>query len=249
MARCSGGLHCRAQRVQALIHFASRKALDIQGLGDKLIEAVVERELVRDPADLFRLTVDEWAALPRMAEKSAQNVVDALEKAKATTLPRFIYALGVREVGAVSAALLASSFGSLENLLKADEAALQAIDGIGPVMAEYIVHFFADDENRDVIQSLRDVGVHWPDVVVEQRDDLLLAGKTVVLTGTLPTLSRDEAKAKLEALGAKVTGSVSKKTDYVLAGEAAGSKLTKAEALGVAVIDEAQLQEWVNEHG
>lgn len=249
VARCSGGLHCRAQRVQALIHFASRKALDIQGLGDKLIEAVVERELVRDPADLFRLSVEDWATLPRMGEKSAQNVVDALEKAKKTTLPRFIYALGVREVGSVSATLLASSFGSLEKLLAADEVALQAIDGIGPVMAQYIVHFFADAENRDVIQALREVGVHWPDVVVEQRDDLPLVGKTVVLTGTLPTLSRDEAKAKLEALGAKVTGSVSKKTDYLLAGEAAGSKLAKAEALGVAIIDEAQLQEWVNEHG
>lgn len=243
VARCSGGLHCRAQRVQALIHFASRKALDIQGLGDKLIEAVVEREYVHDPADLFHLSCDDWAALPRMAAKSAQNVVDALNNAKATTLARFIYALGIREVGAVSAALLAESFGNLDALIAADSERLQSIDGIGPVMAEYIVHFFADDANRAVINRLQAVGVHWPDIDIHTvaHAPLPLSGKTIVITGTLPTLSRDQAKAQLEALGAKVTGSVSKKTDYLLAGEAAGSKRDKAEQLGITIVDEAWL--------
>ena len=249
VARCSGGLHCQAQRVQALIHFASRKALDIQGLGDKLIEQVVANGSVQSPADLFRLTLDDWSALPRMASKSAQNVLDALNAAKETTLSRFIYALGIREVGNVSAELLARHYHELPALLAADEEDLQAIDGIGPVMAQYIRHFFLDDANRAVIADLQAAGVHWPAVKAPVVNaDSPLAGKTVVITGTLPTMSRDTAAAHVAALGGKTSSAVSKKTDYVLAGDKAGSKLTKAQELGVAIIDEAQLLAWLDEH-
>ena len=249
VARCSGGLHCQAQRVQALIHFASRKALDIQGLGDKLIEQVVANGSVQSPADLFRLTLDDWSALPRMASKSAQNVLDALNAAKETTLSRFIYALGIREVGNVSAELLARHYHELPALLAADEEDLQAIDGIGPVMAQYIRHFFLDDANRAVIADLQAAGVHWPAVEAPVVNaDSPLAGKTVVITGTLPTMSRDTAAAHVAALGGKTSSAVSKKTDYVLAGDKAGSKLTKAQELGVAIIDEAQLLAWLDEH-
>ena len=249
VARCSGGLHCQAQRVQALIHFASRKALDIQGLGDKLIEQVVANGSVQSPADLFRLTLDDWSALPRMASKSAQNVLDALNAAKETTLSRFIYALGIREVGNVSAELLARHYRELPALLAADEEDLQAIDGIGPVMAQYIRHFFLDDANRAVIADLQAAGVHWPAVEAPVVNaDSPLAGKTVVITGTLPTMSRDTAAAHVAALGGKTSSAVSKKTDYLLAGDKAGSKLTKAQELGVAIIDEAQLLAWLDEH-
>ena len=249
VARCSGGLHCQAQRVQALIHFASRKALDIQGLGDKLIEQVVANGSVQSPADLFRLTLDDWSALPRMASKSAQNVLDALNAAKETTLSRFIYALGIREVGNVSAELLARHYRELPALLAADEEDLQAIDGIGPVMAQYIRHFFLDEANRAVIADLQAAGVHWPAVEAPVVNaDSPLAGKTVVITGTLPTISRDTAAAHVAALGGKTSSAVSKKTDYVLAGDKAGSKLTKAQELGVAIIDEAQLLAWLGEH-
>ena len=249
VARCSGGLHCQAQRVQALIHFASRKALDIQGLGDKLIEQVVANGSAQSPADLFRLTLDDWSALPRMASKSAQNVLDALNAAKETTLSRFIYALGIREVGNVSAELLARHYRELPALLAADEEDLQAIDGIGPVMAEYIRHFFLDEANRAVIADLQAAGVHWPAVEAPVVNaDSPLAGKTVVITGTLPTMSRDTSAAHVTALGGKTSSAVSKKTDYLLAGDKAGSKLTKAQELGVAIIDEAQLLAWLGEH-
>ena len=249
VARCSGGLHCQAQRVQALIHFASRKALDIQGLGDKLIEQVVANGSVQSPTDLFRLTLDDWSALPRMASKSAQNVLDALNAAKETTLSRFIYALGIREVGNVSAELLARHYRKLPALLAADEEDLQAIDGIGPVMAQYIRHFFLDEANRAVIADLQAAGVHWPAVEAPVVNaDSPLAGKTVVITGTLPTMSRDTAAAHVTALGGKTSSAVSKKTDYLLAGDKAGSKLTKAQELGVAIIDEAQLLVWLDEH-
>ena len=249
VARCSGGLHCQAQRVQALIHFASRKALDIQGLGDKLIEQVVANGSVQSPADLFRLTLDDWSALPRMASKSAQNVLDALNAAKETTLSRFIYALGIREVGNVSADLLARHYRELPALLAADEEDLQAIDGIGPVMAQYIRHFFLDEANRAVIADLQAAGVHWPAVEAPVVNaDSPLAGKTVVITGTLPTMSRDTAAAHIVALGGKTGSAVSKKTNYLLAGDKAGSKLTKAQELGVAIIDEAQLLAWLGEH-
>ena len=246
VARCSGGLHCRAQRAQALIHFASRKALDIQGLGDKLIEQLVRDDRLHSPADLFALTLEDWAALPRMAEKSAQNILAALEAAKSTTLARFIYALGIREVGNVSAELLARHYRELPALMAASEEDLQAIDGIGPVMAQYIRHFFLDDANRAVIAALQAAGIHWP--VVEApviAADSPLAGKTVVITGTLPTMSRDEAAAHIARLGGKTASAVSKKTDYLLAGDKAGSKLEKAQALGVAIIDEAQLLAWL----
>ena len=246
VARCSGGLHCRAQRVQALIHFASRKALDIQGLGDKLIEQLVQDGRVHSPADLFALTLADWAALPRMAEKSAQNILAALEAAKATTLPRFIYALGIREVGNVSADLLARHYRELPALMAAGEEDLQAIDGIGPVMAQYIRHFFMDDANRAVIAALQAAGIHWPLVEAPVvAADSPLAGKTVVITGTLPTMSRDEAAAHIARLGGKTASAVSKKTDYLLAGDKAGSKLEKAQTLGVAIIDEAQLKAWL----
>ena len=246
VARCSGGLHCRAQRAQALIHFASRKALDIQGLGDKLIEQLVRDDRLHSPADLFALTLEDWAALPRMAEKSAQNILAALEAAKSTTLARFIYALGIREVGNVSADLLARHYRELPALMAASEEDLQAIDGIGPVMAQYIRHFFLDDANRAVIAALQAAGIHWP--VVEApviAADSPLAGKTVVITGTLPTMTRDEAAAHIARLGGKTSSAVSKKTDYLLAGDKAGSKLEKAQALGVAIIDEAQLLTWL----
>ena len=246
VARCSGGLHCRAQRAQALIHFASRKALDIQGLGDKLIEQLVRDDRLHSPADLFALTLADWAALPRMAEKSAQNILAALEAAKSTTLARFIYALGIREVGNVSADLLARHYRELPALMAASEEDLQAIDGIGPVMAQYIRHFFLDDANRAVIAALQAAGIHWP--VVEApviAADSPLAGKTVVITGTLPTMTRDEAAAHVARLGGKTSSAVSKKTDYLLAGDKAGSKLEKAQALGIAIIDEAQLKAWL----
>ena len=246
VARCSGGLHCTAQRVQALIHFASRKALDIQGLGDKLIEQVVENGRVQSPADLFALSVGDWASLPRMAEKSAQNVIAALQTAKATTFARFIYALGIREVGAVSAELLANHYRELPALLAADEDDLQNIDGIGPVMAAYIRHFFLDEANLAVIAALQSQGIHWQTPAARIiAEDSPLAGKTVVITGTLPSMSRDEAAAHIQSLGGKVSGSVSKKTDYLLAGDKAGSKLDKAQTLGIAIIDEAQLQQWL----
>ena len=246
VARCSGGLHCRAQRVQALIHFASRKALDIQGLGDKLIEQLVQDGRVHSPADLFALTLADWAALPRMAEKSAQNILAALEAAKATTLPRFIYALGIREVGNVSADLLARHYRELPALMAAGEADLQAIDGIGPVMAQYIRHFFMDDANRAVIAALQAAGIHWPTMEAPVvAADSPLAGKTVVITGTLPTMTRDEAAAHVARLGGKTASAVSKKTDYLLAGDKVGSKLEKAQSLGVAIIDEAQLKAWL----
>lgn len=246
VARCSGGLHCKAQRVQALIHFASRKAMDIQGLGDKLIEQVVENGSVHSPADLFKLSLADWAALPRMAEKSAQNVMNALETAKQTTLARFIYALGIREVGQVSANLLAQHFRRLPELIQADETQLQAIDGIGPVMAQYIRHFFLDDANLAVMEDLQAQGIMWQDIEAQEAvSDSPVSGKTIVMTGTLARFTREEAKAALEKLGAKISGSLSAKTDYLLAGEKAGSKLNKAQNLGVAIVDETQLLSWL----
>ena len=201
---------------------------------------------MHSPADLFALTLADWAALPRMAEKSAQNILAALEAAKATTLPRFIYALGIREVGNVSADLLARHYRELPALLSAGEEDLQAIDGIGPVMAQYIRHFFMDDANRAVIAALQAAGIHWPAVEAPVvAADSPLAGKTVVITGTLPTMTRDEAAAHVARLGGKTSSAVSKKTDYLLAGDKAGSKLEKAQLLGVAIIDEAQLKAWL----
>jgi DNA ligase (NAD+) len=243
VARCSGGLVCPAQRKQALLHFASRRAMDIEGLGDKLVEQLVEAGIVRTPADVYTLGLAKLAALERMAEKSAANVLAAIERSKRTTLARFVFALGIRHVGEATARDLARHFGSLDALMAADEAALLDVTDVGPVLAESIARFFAEGHNREVIDALRAAGVHW-DEHAPQRGTASgpLAGKTVVLTGSLPTLSRDEAKALVEAAGGKAAGSVSKKTDYVVAGADAGSKLERARELGVPVLDEAALR-------
>ncbi|MEE3215799.1 MAG: NAD-dependent DNA ligase LigA [Pseudomonadota bacterium] len=242
VARCSGGLYRAAQRKEALKHFASRRALDIDGLGVKLIEALVDRDMVKTPADLFSLTTPELAGLPRMAEKSATNLVKALERSKDTTLGRFIYALGIREVGEATAANLASHFGSLEALMQADGEALEAVEDVGPVVAKHVATFFDQEHNVDTIKALLEAGVRWDEISVSEQATPL-EGQTWVLTGTLETMTRDEGKARLQALGAKVSGSVSKKTHCLVAGPGAGSKLAKAEQAGVPVIDEATFLE------
>ncbi|MBN3812094.1 NAD-dependent DNA ligase LigA [Paraburkholderia sp. Ac-20347] len=250
IARCSGGLFCPAQRKQALWHFAQRRALDIDGLGEKIIDQLVEQNLVRTPADLFNLGFATLAELDRMAEKSAQNLLDSLEKAKSTTLARFIYALGIRQVGESTAKDLAKYFGSLDPIMDASIEQLLDVKDVGPIVAESIHQFFAEEHNRTVIEQLRAPGkVTWAEGPPAPKAPVgVLAGKTVVLTGTLPTLTRDEAKEMLEAAGAKVAGSVSKKTDYVVAGAEAGSKLAKAEELGVPVLDEDGLHKLLEGH-
>lgn len=241
VARCTGGLICPAQRKQALLHFASRRAMDIEGLGDRLVDQLVDAKLVRTPADLYRLGVAKLAALERMAEKSAANVVAGIEKSKNTTLARFIFALGIRHVGETTAKDLARHFGRLDPLMSASEAQLLEVPDVGPVLAESIARFFAEPHNREGIEALRAVGVHWPEHApqVVAKTAAPLAGLTFVLTGTLPSLSRDAAKAMIEAGGGKAAGSVSTKTDYVIAGADAGSKLERATELGVPVLDEA----------
>ncbi|MFA7238635.1 MAG: NAD-dependent DNA ligase LigA [Sulfuricellaceae bacterium] len=246
--RCTGGLFCPAQRMQALLHFASRRAMDIEGLGDKLAEQLVEQQIVRTPADLYKLGMTSVTSLERMGEKSALNLLDAIEHSKRTTLARFIYALGIRNVGEATAKDLAQHFGSLDNLLAADAQSLQQVRDVGPVVAQSLVAFLAEAHNREVIAQLRASGVHWPEHEQRQMTELPFSGKTFVLTGTLTAMSRDAAKEKLEALGAKVAGSVSKKTDYVVAGAEAGSKLDKARELGVAVLDERQFLELLRAH-
>lgn len=244
VARCTGGLICGAQRKEALKHFVSRRALDVDGMGDKIIDQLVEKEYVHTPADLFRLTAGKLTGLDRMGPKSAQNVVDALEKAKETTFARFLYALGIREVGEATAAGLAAHFGSLDALIAASIEDLQKVPDVGIVVATHTFNFFAEESNREVIRQLTaEAGVHWPVPVIIKAEEIdsPFAGKTVVLTGSLSIMSRDDAKARLVALGAKVAGSVSKKTDLVIAGEAAGSKLVKAQELGIDVIDEAEM--------
>jgi len=240
-ARCTGGLYCPAQRKQALLHFAGRRAMDIEGLGDKLVDQLVERGLVHSPADVYGLSLDTLAGLERMAEKSATNLVAAIETSKATTLARFIFALGIRNVGEATAKDLAQYFGSLDKLIAASETDLLAVRDVGPIVAQSIVQFFAEPHNLEVVSRLRDAGVRWPETSGMQQSAGILAGKTLVLTGSLPTLTRDAAKEKIEAAGGKVAGSVSKKTDYVVAGEEAGSKLAKAQELGVTILDEAGL--------
>jgi DNA ligase (NAD+) len=242
IARCTGGLVCPAQRKQSLLHFAGRRAMDIEGLGEKLVDQLVDAGMVRTPADLYRLDAARLAALERMAGKSAANVVAAIAKSKATELPRFIFALGIRQVGEATAKDLARHFGSLDALLAADEAALLEVRDVGPVVAESIARFFAEPHNRDVIGQLRAEGVHWQDRAPQREAPGRLAGLAFVLTGTLPTLSREEAKALIEAEGGKVAGSVSAKTNYVVAGADAGGKLTKAQALGIEVVDEDGLR-------
>ena len=242
IARCSGGLFCPAQRKQALLHFASRRAIDIEGLGEKLVDQLVDSGLVHTPADIYRLDVATLAALERMAEKSAANVVAAIDKGKETTLARFIYALGIRQVGEATARDVARHFGNLDALMAASRDELAAVRDVGPVVAESISRFFAERHNREVIDALRKAGLHWRDAVPVRAAAGKLAGLTLVLTGTLPELSRDDAKAMIEAEGGKVAGSVSKKTDYVVAGEEAGSKLAKAQELGVTIVDEEGLR-------
>ncbi|EPC6192623.1 NAD-dependent DNA ligase LigA [Vibrio cholerae] len=246
VARCSGGLICQAQRKEALKHFVSRKAMDVEGLGDKVIEQLVDREMVSTPADLFRLRAGELTILERMGPKSAQNVIDALNKAKQTTLPKFLYALGIREVGEATALNLAQHFLSLEAIQQASLEQFIEVPDVGVVVASHLQAFFAQDRNQQVINELLEQGITWPALTAAPvAVDSALAGKIVVLTGSFTQLSRNDAKAALQALGAKVTGSVSKNTDIVFAGEAAGSKLAKATELGIQVFDEQALIEFL----
>ncbi|GAA5182739.1 NAD-dependent DNA ligase LigA [Niveibacterium umoris] len=241
--RCTGGLYCPAQRKQALLHFASRRAMDIEGLGDKIVDQLVDAAIVRTPADVYKLGVLALAGLERMAEKSAQNLVAAIEASRKTTLARFVYALGIRNVGEATAKDLARHFGSLDALMAADEAALLGVADVGPVVAACILDFFREPHNRQVIEELRSAGVHWPEASgLVGESAAPFAGKTFVLTGTLPALSRDEATSLIEAQGGKVAGSVSKKTDFVVAGAEAGSKLEKAQQLGITILDESGLR-------
>jgi len=249
IARCTGGLICAAQRKQALLHFAQRRAMDIEGLGDKVVDQLVDQGIVRTPADLYKLGVAKLAALDRMADKSAANLVAAIETSRETTLNRFIFALGIRHVGEATAKDLARHFGKLDNLLAASEAALLEVNDVGPVVAQSIANFLGESHNVEVIEQLRAAGVHWPEAEPTARAPQPLAGKTFVLTGTLPTMSREDAKERLEAAGAKVAGSVSKKTDYVVAGAEAGSKLEKAQSLGVPVLDEEGMLKLLAEAG
>ncbi len=244
VARCSGGLYCPAQRKQALLHFAGRRAMDIEGLGDKLVEQLVDLDLVRNPADLYGLGLETLANLERMAEKSALNLLDALAKSKKTTLARFIFALGIRNVGEATAKDLARFFGSLDKLLAADPAALLEVPDVGPIVAQSIVDFLAEAHNREVIGQLRTRGVCWEEGEgAAPIANGAASGKTFVLTGTLPTLPREEAKAMIEAAGGKVSGSVSKKTGYVVVGAEPGSKYEKAVELGLPILDETGLLE------
>ncbi len=239
VARCSGGLFCAAQRKQALLHFAGRRALDIEGLGEKLVDQLVDGGLVRTPADLYKLGIEQLSRLDRMAEKSAANLLAALDRSRSTTLQRFIFALGIRNVGESTARDLAAHFGNLDGLMAASLESLESVPDVGPVVAGSIRQFFDEPHNLEVIGSLREAGIKWKEAD-GRRDTPGRAKRTFVLTGTLPTMSRDEARAMIEARGDKVSGSVSKKTDYVVAGADAGSKLDKARSLGVKVIDEQE---------
>jgi len=239
VARCTGGLFCPAQRKEALRHFASRRAMDIEGLGTKIIDQLVEEELVRSPADLYKLTLEQLSNLDRMGEKSAAKLLDALEHSKQTSLGRFLYALGIRDVGEATAGALATHFGKLEPLLAADESAIQEVADIGPIVAAHVHHFFQQEHNREVIVELRKLGVQWPELKPRAVAEGHLTGKSFVITGTLESMSRDEAGDRIAALGGKVSGSVSKKTSYVVVGAEPGSKLTKAQELGVEILDEA----------
>jgi DNA ligase (NAD+) len=241
--RCTGGLFCGAQRKEAILHFAARRALDIEGLGDKLVEQLVDANLIRTLPDLYKLGFTTLAGLDRMADKSAKNLVDALEASKKTTLPRFLFGLGIRHIGESTAKDLAKHFGKLDAIMDATEEQLLEVNDVGPVVAKSLRTFFDQAHNREVVEQLRACGLGWEEGEPAARAPKPLAGKTFVITGTLPTLSRDEAKDKLETAGAKVAGSVSKKTDYLVAGAEAGSKLDKALELGVTVIDEARMRE------
>jgi DNA ligase (NAD+) len=262
VSRCTGGLFCPAQRAQALIHFASRRAMDIEGLGDRIVEDLVDLGLVRTVADLYSLSLDDFLEMRRRADerdstvpetakagkvasKWAENLLAAIASSKDTTLERVLFALGIRDVGESTARILAKFFGALEPLMTADETMLREVPDVGPIVARRIIEFFHEPHNREVLAALRKAGVHWPEGPPQRSTEGPLAGKTVVLTGALSAMSRDDAGARLEALGAKVAGSVSKKTSFVVAGEAAGSKLDKARELGVEIWDEARLLEFL----
>ncbi|HEX5952257.1 MAG TPA: NAD-dependent DNA ligase LigA [Rhodanobacteraceae bacterium] len=266
VARCTGGLVCAAQRKEAIVHFASRRAMDIDGLGERYVEDLIAFDYLHSIADLYMLTVGDFVAMKRRGEERdgavpetvrtgkiatrwAENLVDAIEASKATTLERFLYALGIPEVGEATARTLARHFGTLDGLMRASEAELTEANDVGPIMAGHIAAFFAERRNRDAIAALKKAGVHWKESAPQRRADGPLAGQTVVLTGSLASLTRDAAKDKLEALGAKVAGSVSKKTSFVVAGEAAGSKLDKAQELGVEIWDEARLLGFLKSNG
>jgi DNA ligase (NAD+) len=238
--RCSGGLTCPAQKSEGIIHFVSRKAMDIDGLGEKLVYQLIDAKLVTDVADLFQLEENSLAVLERMGEKSASNLISAIEKAKSTTLPRFLFALGIREVGESTATNLANHFETLEALTNADQESLQEVEDVGPVVAHFVHEFFTDERHLALIERLQAAGVHWPAIVTAE-GSRPLKDQVWVLTGSLESMSRDEAKERLMSLGARVSGSVSAKTDCVVAGPGAGSKLTKAEALGIRVMDEQEL--------
>ena len=246
IARCTGGMICPAQRKGMLLHFAARRALNIEGLGDKLVEQLVDANLVHEAADLFTLTQAQLAGLDRMGDKSATSVVAELEKVKHAELHRFIFALGIRHVGETTAKDLAKHFGSIHAVMNADENALLAVHDVGPIVAASITHFFANDKNRTAVERLLACGFEFAPVVMNAPTNTTIAGKTFVLTGTLPTLKREDAKALIEAAGGKVAGSVSKKTSYVVAGAEAGSKLDDAQRLGVAVLDETEFLSLIN---
>lgn len=246
VSRCTGGLFCGAQLKRMIWHFASRRAMSIDGLGDVLIDQLVESHLIKDVADLYSLDINALESLPRMGRKSAENILQALENSKKTTFKRFLYALGIREIGEVSAGVLADNFRDIDELIQANLGRLMDLKDIGPVGAHHIVHFFAQEHNQQVIKKLLDAGIHWPEPEQKQLDSTHpLFGKTIVITGTLNSMSRDDAKNKLLSVGAKVTGSVSAKTDYLLAGSEAGSKLEKAVKLGVALLSEDDFLAWV----
>lgn len=247
IARCTGGLICSAQQKETIKHFAQRRAMDVDGLGDKLVEQLVDQGLIKNIADLYRLEVPQLAALERMGEKSAENLIAALEKSKSTTLNRFIYALGIREVGEATALTLAQHFGSLDMLMKADTETLLQVNDVGPIVAAHIADFFANHDNCELIAQLQQLGIYWSDIDVKPKELLPLNGQTWVLTGTLETMARDEAKARLQNLGAKVAGSVSAKTTGVIAGPGAGSKLAQAEKLAIPVKDEQQFIDWLKQ--
>ena len=248
VARCTGGLVCQAQRKQAIKHFASRKALDVDGLGDKIVDQLVDRELIKTPADLFILKQGHFESLERMGPKSAKNLVNALQDAKQTTLAKFLYSLGIREVGEATAQNLANHFLTLEKITQASVDALTEVSDVGEIVAKHVRGFFREEHNMAVVNALVEQGIHWPELTAPSADAQPLAGLTYVLTGTLSELNRNDAKARLQALGAKVSGSVSAKTDALIAGEKAGSKLTKAQDLGIDVLTEADLIALLSEH-
>jgi DNA ligase (NAD+) len=240
IVRCSGGLFCPAQRKQTLQHFASRKAMNIEGLGEKIIDQLIEQNLVQNPADLYHLTAQQWCCLPRIGKKAAYNLMQALEKSKTTTLAHFLYALGIREVGESTASILSQHF-TLEQLLQVTSEALQQIPDIGPIAAQHIVTFFQQTHNREIIQRLQQAGIHWTEPKPLPPHQQIFAGRTFVFTGTLNEMTREQAKIRLQALGATVSNTISKKIDYVIAGEKAGSKLEKAQSLNLKIINEEAL--------